>query len=481
MPAAPPQKFQTTPTYYDGFSANGGIGAIARRGWDGRTQAFIEQAARNGIVGLSTWAQTAPLRLLEVLATLHPAAQMAHSNDATLAFGPEDNRIVAVKDYRQGKGTVDDEMTQVVSALWKEYAKPVPDTPEKPVLTPEVNGLMQLQHTLLWQTDTAGMYSLEGVVGKKGEGIVDIADVAPLSLRWKTTEDGRRVLEQYQGGTKSGWNELDLATVMAVPWQGSRDNPYGRPRKGAFLSEGLADVSRRRSLRDWLHAAAWPRIAISFPIDAIIAYAEKHSNVLIGKGPNGSDLNPYEFARREMEAFKQMMETLKSDDSILFPGQTEANVLNASGIGGLAEVLRMERISLAQSLDQFPGMLGYTEGGTQAYTSVQLKAQAQRYETIRAFINGGPVAIANLHLRLLGIDMICRAESRPIVLSELLAYYQAEDQRIKNAFSLMDRGVTSPEETAIELSGTGMFDESRAYSSGGGQTAPAPTTAPGGA
>jgi hypothetical protein len=294
-----------------------------------------------------------------------------------------------------------------------------------------------------------------------------------------TTNGGRRpgtrVLEQYQPGQNGGWKELDLSTVMAVAWKGSRDNPYGKPRKGAFLSEGLADIARRRSLRDWLHAAAWPRMAVYFAIEAVITYAEQHPEVLVGKGKNGADLTPHEFARAEMDAFQNLLASLKSDDTLLLPGKdSKADILNASSIGGLADVLRMERIALAQSLDQFPGMLGYVEGGTQAYNEVQLKAQAQKYESLRAFINGGPVAIANLHLRLLGVDMICRAESKPILLSDLLAYYQAEGQRIQNAFNLLDRGVKSPEETAIELSGTGMYDESRAYTS----NSPAPTTAP---
>jgi hypothetical protein len=483
MRTPPPLSAQTRPTYYDGYAANGGLGVIGRRGWDARTQTFIEQAAQSGIVGLSAWAELAPLRLLDVLATLHPAAQMADSTDAALCFGPEDTRIVAVKDYRQGKGVVDDEMTQVVSQLWKAYAKPVPDTPDAPVLTAEVNGLMMLQQTLLWQVDTAGMYCLEAVPGGKagssgsGGGIADINDFAPLSVRWKLVEkpDGRhttrggkrpptRVLEQYQPGKDGGWKELDLSTVMAVAWKGSRDNPYGKPRKGAFLSEGLADIARRRSLRDWLHAAAWPRLAIGFPIEQVIQYAKDNPDVLVGKGKDGADLTPYEFARAEMNAFQQTLSSMKSDDTLLMPGDADKEVLNASNISGLAEVLRMERIALAQSLDQFPGMLGYVEGGTQAYNEVQLKAQAQKYESLRAFINGGPVAIANLHLRLLGVDMICRAESKPILLSDLLAYYQAEGQRINNAFSLLDRGVTSPEETAIDLSGTGMYDESRAYS-----------------
>lgn len=468
MRTPPPLKVQTRPTYYDGYAANGGLGVVGRRGWDARTHAFIEEASNSGIIGLSTWAETAPLRLLEVLCVLHPAARMAQSNDAALAFGPEQTRIVAVKDYRKGKGSVDDDGTALLEELWKQYAKPVQDTPEAPILSAEISGLMQLQRSLLRQTNRAGMMCMEAVLGRQGEGVADIRTFAPLSVRWEKKEKGL-TLQQYQPGKDGGWKDLDLSTVMAVPWEGDGDNLYGEPRYGAFLSEALADIARRRSLRDWLHAAAWPRLAIDFPIEQVVQYAKDNPDVLIGKGKDGADLTAYEFARMEMQAYQEKLASLNSSDTLLTPGG-DKEVLNASNIGGLADVLQMERISLAQSLDQFPAAMGWTEGGTQAYTGFQLKAQADKYSSLRAFINGGPVAIANLHFRLLGIDMIARAESEPILLSDMLAYYQAQRERQAALFEQMDRGVISPEEVAISLSGTGMYDESRAYTNQ--QTAP---------
>ncbi len=442
-----PRGAQTVPNYVDGYSANN-IGAIARRGWDTRTTAYIEQAAAIGYEGVRTWINEAPLLLLEVLVDLHPMAQMADSNDKTLAFAPGSTRIVAVKDYQTGRGTVDDDATRLIADMLDASG-----------------GIGGLQHTLAAQINVFGLAAIEVVIDRDRGSLATpkLLDIDPLSLRYKDLESGERVLQQRNPEAKDGWQTLDTATIYHRPWMGNRKNPYGKPRYGAFLSEGLADIAEQRNLKDWLHAAAWPRLAFAFPFQAMAQYADDHQEVLIGRGKDGGDLLASEWALDQMAAFKTKLESLKSDDVLFLPEGSEGEVLSAGNVSGLAQVLEIRRMRVIQSLDQLPNLMGITDGGTQAYASVQWGTQVDKLQTLRTIPNDGLVFAANLFLRLLGIDMIARADVEPIRSIDGLAEAQARKQVIDNDLLLMERGLLSPEDVAIRLTGTGVFELSRVY------------------
>jgi hypothetical protein len=465
------------------WNTNGGIGPVARRGWDDRTAAYLDEA-RGRPNGIALWMEGAPLRLLRVLVALHPLAQMAMSADLALAFGGK-SRIVAVKDYRGGKGQVDDGATALLDELWKRYDPTALSRPNRtagrpsaaslaPDLAAGVSGLKHLRDTIGEQTNTAGMYCLEAVPGAPGEGVRTILDFDPLSTRFNDKDDGSRILEHFRrakDGKDSGWFPLDTSTVLAMPWRGSRSNPYGQARYAAFLGEGLADIREKQALRDWLRAAAWPRVAYEIPVESIIAYAKDNPDVLVRK--DGTSMTTMEYVRMEMGAFIEQLENLASDDSVYMPEGANANVLNAAGVGGLAEVLKLRRMDKIQALDQLPNLMGVTDGGTQAYATAQLMAQAFKLTGFRDHHDAGLVAIGNLHLRLLGIDMICRQDADPINLNDLLNYWKAERERNAVLFERMEKGMTTPEETAVALVGHGMMDPTRAYAS----TTPAPAAA----
>lgn len=454
---------QSRPGYFDGFSVgglsvNGVLGIIPRRSFDPMSALFLERMANGKADAVRAFAETMPLRLLRVLMTTHEMGSMALSNDLSFTFRPGAMTLVAVKDYRSGKGVVDESETQYLSRLWNRL-----DGLGRNELIPggQGGGLESLQKALARQQTTDGLSALECVLGD--DGVADIIDFDPLSLRFKDTDTGRVVEQRNPIGTDAGWQPLDLTTVRVAGWNASRENPYGAPRLGTFLGLGLADIAEQRSLRDWLHAMAWPRLAFKFPIEQWIAYATEHPEVCEGLGEDGGSLTPTEWAEREAANMKAICETLTSSDFILMATGGEASALNPAPGGGLAELLTQRRLRVAQSLDHPPALIGITDGGTQAYATVQLQQYGAKLTGVAHDPDRAVEWIANLDLRARGVDMIARVERAPIVLTDALVDQQARQLEINNTLTLVDRGLLDPNEAALRLTGTGIVDLSRAY------------------
>ena len=322
-------------------------------------------------------------------------------------------------------------------------------------------GLEGFQKTLARQQSTDGLDAFECLLGD--DGISDIIDFDPLSVRFRDTDAGRLAEQRNPLGTDGGWQPLDLTTVRLGAWNGSREHPYGAPRLGTFLGVGLADVAEQRSLRDWLHAMAWPRLAFKFPIEQWVAYATAHPEVLEGLGEDGGDLTATEWAEREAFNMKAVCESLMSSDFIVMATGGEASALNPSAGTGLAELLTQRRLRVAQSLDHPPALIGITDGGTQAYATVQLRQYGAKMTGVAHDPDRAVEWIANLDLRARGVDMIARVEREEIVLTDALVDQQARQLYINNILTLLDRGVISPNEAANMLAGNDVYDTSRIY------------------
>ena len=455
---------QTRPTYADGYGAgsfgvNGGLGVIPRRGFDPATTAFLEQLSKGGPSYFASVARTMPLRLLRVLVDTHEMAGMALSNDLAFTFRPGAMKVVAVKDYKNGKGTIDDSETAYLQRLWNRTEGLKRDGEFIP--GGQGSGLEGFQKTMATQQTTDGMSAVECVIGD--DGVEDIIDFDPLSVQFVDTAQGR-IAQQRQLGAKGGFKDLDLTTVRLGAWGGSRQNPYGGPRFGRFLGWGLGDTAEQRNVRDWLHAQAWPRIAFEFPIEQWTAYALANAEtLLIGAGENGSDLTATEWAQNQVSVMLAVAEGLTSSDFIVMPKGGGASAVNVALGSGVPEILVQRRLRGAQALDHPPALIGITDGGTQAYASVQLRQYGAKLTGVAADPDRTVEWIGNLDLRARGVDMIVRIEREPIVLTDALIDQQARQLEQRNGFELVDRGVLSPEDNATRLSGTGMYDMSRAY------------------
>ena len=436
---------QTRPGYFDGFSVgglsvNGVLGIIPRRAFDAASALFLERMANGKADAVRAFAETMPLRLLRVLLTTHEMGSMALSNDLSFTFRPGAMTLVAVKDYASGKGMVDESETHYLSRLWNRL-----DGLARNEIIPggQGGGLESLQKALARQQTTDGLSALECVIGE--DGVSDIIDFDPLSVRFRDTDAGRVVQQRQADGSDGGWETLDLTTVRVSAWNGSRENPYGAPRLGPFLGVGLADTAEQRSLRDWLHAQAWPRLAFEFPIEQWVAYATDHPDILEGLGENGGSITATEWAEREAANMKAVCESLTSSDFILMATGGKASALSPSPGGGLGELLTQRRLRVAQSLDHPPALIGITDGGTQAYATVQMRQYGAKLTSVAHDPDRAVEWIANLDLRARGMDMIARVEREPIVLTDALVDQQARQLEINNILTLVDRGMLDPE------------------------------------
>ena len=442
MPASgAPQNFnlgvsQTRPSYFGPYG--NGIGIVPRRGWDAGTAAFLSYAEQSPIAALTLWSSTLPHRLLAVLADIHPMISQVRSNNLRLAFSPGDTRIVAVSLAGKDGETIDGPGTAALDALWAS-------------LPPETGGLLGLQAALGDMALTCGLCTVEAVPGLRGQGLADIATFDPLTVRFIDDAAGRH-LQQNQGGQ---WKGLDPARCFAKGVDSSRDNPYGRPLFGAALGEALNDIAIQQNLREVLRAAAWPRLSVGFPFEEMIAFAAANPALTTGAGPGGRDLTAVEFAQEQFSAFQAKIATLKADDVLIYPKNGMVDALSVgAGLSGLEGILDRQRHRLVMALDELPGMVGITDGGTQSYTSVQWGIRAKKLEWLRGFVNGLLVSVASLHLKLLGSTAVARAETKPIKTSDALAVAQARSFEIANEKQLVVMGLQSQDDAAHHLTGS---------------------------
>jgi hypothetical protein len=418
-----------------------GIGIVPRRGWDAMTARLIGEAERTPVTGLQNFYRRAPLQLLDLLFTIHSMAKMALSNDKSLSFAPPDISLTAVETITRigtnGKPEVVEETDSVATDLLKTFWEGYP------------GGLPAFQRSLTRQASAKGLLCAECIPGNPLEGVAKVVIWEPLSADYVDTEEGRK-LKQW-GNTE----DLDPETVLACAIDGDEDNPYGEPLASAFLSEGLKDLAQEMNLSDILRGWAYPHELFYFPFTETVQYAKDNPDILKGAGPGGENLTPYEFAQQEFDNFCTLLETVNPDDPIVVPKGGDGKVLEGgAGLDALEPILKMRRHRMVMGLDQFPAMLGITDGGTQAYTQHQMRTQAQKYSFLRFAVNYAVVWASNLHLRLLGLNRTAKVEEAPILPADRKAEAEAEQIEVETTIQKVDRGWITEEDASVKHTGS---------------------------
>jgi hypothetical protein len=470
MPTRKPFIRQSRPDYSNGLYGNRtGLGPVPRRGWDEPTARLLAIAEQKGDAGIRHFYQTAALRLLKVLITIHPMAKMAHSNNASDICLPDSTKIVAFRTVTkvneqtgetETSEEIDSDETQQLETFLNRYP----------------GGLPGLQRALLFQLEWAGEYCLEAVPGKRGEGIARPVVFDPMSLLYYPREDGGWDLRQLVssdwaatvgGGQSFGGNlaeiDLDPDTTFVLALDYEDDNPHGGPWFGAFLPEGLKDLGQERNLSDILKAWAYAHVSIGFDVDGTLERAKNNPDLLL-RGEDEDDLTPEEYVEQEFSAFLEWLSTINPDDPLVMPKGTEAQVLESgAGLAALDPILEKRRHRMVMGLDQMPNRVGITTGGTQAYAKEQSEQGARKLEFARFIINAGPVWLCNLHLRLQGKELTARAETQPIRPTDRKMDAEAREIEVRTDYALVDRGAMDPEAVAVKHTGSGSYDPGRAY------------------
>lgn len=430
---------------------------------------------------LSTMAENTPLRLLRLLMAQDGTAQMAALVKASLAFGARKVRFVAVKDWRQGRGEIDDDGTMELERVFGLYQTGA--TNAALVLgmgsSSPIPGALPLLLHASERLDDTGQVCFEAT-GDLGTGVTGIYDFDALSCRFRDGERriqggatrAVRFFEQQQReatanertGQVDGWRLLTGPGIASVAWKASSDNPYGTPAAGAALSYLLRKAARRRDLSDWLHAVAWPKVIVEQMVSALYRLAAEQPSLLIAADRDSTgalrDMTPDEWVGKQVQQMQKSLASLKSDD-VWMIGEGKAYGINPSGIQGLTDVLTMERLEEIQSYNLLPALVGVTDGGTQAYAEVQWLAQTQMLALHAAYAAAGPVALGNYHFRLLGLDMIVRAEFDDLPPLDPKSIAEARKTIAALEEHLAAIGINGPDDYALRVSESGAADPER--------------------
>jgi hypothetical protein len=311
---------------------------------------------------------------------------------------------------------------------------------------------------------------VEGVPGPQGTGLADVFTFDPLSCRFRQGkgDEPPLVLEQQQG--MGGWKPLPPQTVFWADVDGDRDNPYGVPLFSAAINEALSDLRLQRVLQDLLWFTAWPRVSVGLPIQELTTYATENYASL-GLLPPGSppqkldkpdrQMTPTEWAMAQFAAFKTLIESIKPHETLIGMKGGQAEVLQTGGLDGSEGILKILRQRLIQSADELPGNVGVTDGGTQAYGTVQMDLKVKKLEALRHTINTLLWRIAALHLRLLGLPFTVKVEVKPIISKDEYREAQTEVLRTQSKITWVDAGMLTPEEASVMLTGSGVADQEK--------------------
>jgi len=427
----------TRPPYAAVYGAS--ILTVPRRGWDSLTRQYLEAYASDpGSVrnlALGQWYSTIPLRMLWMMGDIHPMVSMARSVWLRIAFSDSTTQFIA----ESSRGNTSDVGTRAINALIDS-------------LPLEVGGIAGLQNAIGEQVLFTGMACLECVPNPTLSSLQDLVTFDPTTVRFRDDGLGNRYVEQKQ---PTGWRTLNKENCLAIGFDASRDNPYGRPVFAAALSEAMTDTAIHQSMTDVLQAVAWPRLSVGFPFAEAAEFAIAHPEVCVGQKDDGSDLTPAEYAMAEMRRLSTLVQNMKADDVFMYPKDGMVSVLNgANGMSSLDPILQQKRMRMCQAVDTLPNLLGVTDGGTQGYSSVQWGVQAKKIESFRQFVNHLLCKAFNLHLRLKGISATVRAEAEPIRATDALADEQARTLRIANEQALVDAGYSDRSHASQKLTGS---------------------------
>ncbi len=432
---------QSQPENFNPYTAGSGLGFLPRRGVEETgfltTKSALERLGRGN-----------PLRLLSYVPELHAAAGLATWNALRLSCAAGDLKITAVE--LGGSEQTDKAGTDKLDQLWAN-------------LPPEIGGMNGLQTTLTKSTFFTGLPFLEAVPGPRGKGVQYVWPVDSLTIKFDrdpvTTVAIPWQRQLYPRGDArnsslvGGYRRLDTNTCFFRPVDAWPDDPYGSAPYAPALNEILCDIAMMKDLRDSIHNAAWPRTAEGFSFKETFIIAQERFGLT----------DPNEAAKWVDERFQEYVRAVgsrKPDDNIIHDAEGDVKVLEGSaGFTALKDILVYLRQRIVQGLKSLPTLLGINDGSTQTYTSVEFAIYAAGLETIRQIVAELLVKVANLHLQLLGLPLVAKAEYTSIRTTDAMMEAQTESIRIENAKKKIRLGWMSNEDACESVTGSAPVGE----------------------
>lgn len=388
-----------------------------------------------------------PLRLLSLLPDVHPSIGLALWNALRLTTCEGDTQIVAVKPGTPGKGeVVDNGGTAAIEALWES-------------LPEEIGGLTGLMTQLIQQAMLTGLVCAEAVPASRMQGVYRVWPVDSLTIHFhrdfETTEVmplQRQLLIKKPKETFQGYAVLSRDTFFWRSIDQQVDEPYGRAPFAPAVFECLADLAMIEDIRDAIHNAAWPRLGLGQNYTELYKIAHE----IMGLQDNTGDYAATTWVNQRILEVQEAVGKLKAADNIIYDAAGKLDMVESRGaFGNMRPVIEFLRQRIVQSLKTLPTLMGINDGSTQTYTTVEWAIYAAGLESIRNVVVNVLCKCAQVHLRLLGLDLKAVGKVKPIRTTDGMIEAQGQSIQIGNLKQLVQLGWISNEEGAITATGSG--------------------------
>lgn len=422
----------SVPNYY----SPGGMGILPRPTCGTTTTGLTSY------YGARVEAEQAPLRLLAKLARIYPPLARADEIEMGLLIPPGGIRIRAVSETADGDEVEDPDGTAALDALWDTCPAPRP-------------GLDGLALKLLWQLNYTGIPCLECVPGPSGAGVARIYVVAGSTVAFgQKSKDAPVTAYQRHDSGPDFYVELPADRVFYDVWQGSDDDPYGVPRRFAVFNEVLHNLTLRQYQRDVLKHLAWPQRIISIKAMALWQEATEVHHMTAEQASA--------YVGEQITAFQDMLAGANPDDDVYIPADVSvATNEGGKGLGNMEGLLTRFERSEAQGLLTLPGFMGINDSTTETTIRTQLDIQGRTLTLPRAIVVSLILKAADLHLRLLGLNLKAVADLPEIFSDDEYVAAQTEEIRTRTLGEQGRMGLRDGASVAEDLTGSGLADEER--------------------
>lgn len=386
-----------------------------------------------------------PLRLLNLLADVHPSVGLALWNALRLTCGEGAAQIVAVKKKRDSQ-SIDDDATNSLSDLWES-------------LPSEIGGLPGLMGQLTIQALLTGLVCVEGVPGPRGTGVSEVWPVESLTIHFHRDPSTTRIMPLQRQlfikkpeSTYAGFAQLSIDTFFWRSIDAMVDEPYGRAPYAPAVTEMLADLALTQDLRDAVHNGAWPRLGHGVNFTELYKIATE----IMGLSDTGVEKRATDWVNARFASIVAVVSDLKADDNIFYDSAGDMKMIEAGqALRAVEPILEYLRQRIVQSLKTLPTLMGINDGATQTYTTVEWAIYAAGLQAIQGIVLGVICKVASLHLRLMGKNLVAIAKTQPIRTTDDMLEAQAEGLRIANEKEKVRLGWISNEEAAVNITGSG--------------------------
>lgn len=295
-----------------------------------------------------------------------------------------------------------------------------------------------------------GAFFSELVLDPAGREAIDLATPDPWTVRFRRETDPARGPYWQLGQLQTaGYVPLREPTVRYSPIDPLPGNPYGRPIASPVLYVSLFLLGLMHDLRRVVSQQGYRRT------DVTVKLQELKDTM-----PPEAARDPSEFLRWAQAVQDQVIAaygSLEPDDAYIHADTVQvgqaAGAADASGLGGIAQLIDALERQAARAVKQMPLLLGVSEGTSEANANRQWELQAAGFKAIQHPCE----TMLSRHMEYLcraqGIQAQVEWEFAELRTAEKMRDAQVEQIELANAFGQFSYGLIDMDEFANKIVG----------------------------